>query len=156
MAHPGKSLEIVEQAYAHDSSWWQILGTTLSDVHARTTDWSRSGLCLRGVGWTHQCAMPRTSIDLSHVHKPVVEMFAPRSSVLTRPIPMRSQPLHGLCYRDVRRELSIERRGQHLEERATKCRLRGCNLHSTRWQTRFPRAPLTYSLAPHVQLPGGL
>jgi hypothetical protein len=35
---------------------------------------------------------------------------------------------------------------------------RGCflvNLHSTRWQTRFPRAPLTYTLAPHVRLPGG-
>jgi hypothetical protein len=38
-------------------------------------------------------------------------------------------PLDELGYRDVRRELSIERRGQLLEERATKCILRGCNLH---------------------------
>ena len=34
---------------------------------------------------------------------------------------------------------------------------RGCflvNLHHTRWQTRFPWAPLTYTLAPHVRLSG--
>lgn len=29
-------------------------------------------------------------------------------------------------------------------------------MHPTRWQTRFPRALLTYTLAPHVRLPGGL
>jgi len=36
----------------------------------------------------------------------------------------------------------------------------GCflvNLHATRSQTReFPRAPLAYTLAPHMRLPGGL
>jgi len=36
------------------------------------------------------------------------------------------------------------------------CRLRGCNPHFTRWQKRFLRAPLTYTLAPHAWLPGGL
>lgn len=48
-------------------------------------------------------------------------------------------PLDGLCYRDVRRELSVERRGQLLEERATKCRLWGCNLqpHPTLWRLTF-------------------
>jgi hypothetical protein len=51
-------------------------------------------------------------------------------------------PLDGLCYRDVRRELSVEMRVQLLE-RATKCTLRGCNLHSTRWQERFPRVHIT-------------
>ena len=34
--------------------------------------------------------------------------------------------------------------------------LRGCNLRATRWQAQFRRAPLTSTLAPHVQLPGGL
>jgi hypothetical protein len=42
-------------------------------------------------------------------------------------------PLDGLCYREVRRALSVERRGQLLEERGTKCRLRGCNLHLRSW-----------------------
>ncbi len=36
------------------------------------------------------------------------------------------------------------------------CRLRGCNLHPTRWQKRFLRAPPGYTLAPHVRLPRGL
>ncbi len=38
----------------------------------------------------------------------------------------------------------------------SKCRLRGCNLQSTWWETRSLRAPLTYTVAPHVRLPGGL
>jgi hypothetical protein len=36
------------------------------------------------------------------------------------------------------------------------CGFRGGNLHPTPWQTRFPRAPLTYTLAPHVRPLGGL
>ncbi len=40
---------------------------------------------------------------------------------------------------------------------SSRCRFRGCNLHPTRWQTGgYPRAPLTYTLAPHVPLQGGL
>ncbi len=31
---------------------------------------------------------------------------------------------------------------------------RGCNLHHARRQTRFPWAPLTYTLPPHARLPG--
>jgi len=65
-------------------------------------------------------------------------------------------PLDGLCYRDVRRELSIERRGQLLEERATKCILRGCNLHPTRWQTRFPRSNTHPHSGASLRVPGGL
>ena len=38
----------------------------------------------------------------------------------------------------------------------SRCTLWGCNLHPARWQKRFPRAPLTYTLASHAQLPGGL
>jgi hypothetical protein len=34
--------------------------------------------------------------------------------------------------------------------------LRGCNLHPTRWRTWFLRAPLPYTLTPHVRLPGAL
>ncbi len=35
-------------------------------------------------------------------------------------------------------------------------RLRGCNLRLARWQTRFPRAPLTSTPAPHARLAGGI
>ncbi len=65
-------------------------------------------------------------------------------------------PLEGLCYRNVRSALSVERRGQLLEERATKCILRGCIYTPFGGGRGFLRAPPTYTLAPHVRLPGNL
>ena len=35
-------------------------------------------------------------------------------------------------------------------------RLRGCNLHPARWQTRLSRVLMISTLAPHVRLSGGL